>query len=88
MDNNPNNIIKKCEICESNAKSLCYECISYYCESCYNFVHEKEVNSKHKKEQIDPFIPIDTKCPNHRKIPVNLFCTDEKGKIYLNKIIL
>ena len=74
------NQIKKCEIYESYAATLCFECISYFCDPCYKFVHDKKNNSKHKKESIDPFVPIDTKCPKHSKIPVNLFCVDENGK--------
>ena len=35
-------------------------------------------NDKHKKEKIDYFIPLDTKCSEHPKVPVNLFCLDEK----------
>ena len=38
-------------------------------------------NDNHKKETIDAFVPIDLKCPNHPKIPLNLFCLDEMGKI-------
>ena len=78
-----NNQIKKCEICESYATSLCYQCISYFCDACFKFVHDKQNNSKHKKEPVDPFLPIDTKCPDHSKIPVNLFCIDDKGKLYI-----
>ena len=88
MDNNPRNNLKKCEICQSYANNLCYQCISYYCESCYKFVHEKEINSNHKKEPIDPFVPMHTKCPSHPKVPFNLFCADEKGKILLFLIII
>ena len=73
------NTIKKCEICNSFAKFLCYKCISYFCEGCFKYVHDKEYNSKHKKEEIDAFVPIDTKCPEHSKSPMNLFCVEEKG---------
>ena len=68
--------IKKCEICNSDPNSLCYQCISYFCEKRFKFVHDNQNNSQHKKEEIDPFVPIDTKCPDHSKIPVNLFCVD------------
>ena len=74
-----NELIKKCEICTSYANSLCYECLNYYCNSCYKFIHDKENNSKHKKEKIDPFVPVEIKCPLHSKSPLNLFCTEEKG---------
>ena len=74
------NKIKLCEICETNATVLCLNCSCYYCESCFKFVHEKKAKSNHKKESIDPFVPIDTKCPDHPNIPMNLFCIDEKGK--------
>ena len=33
-----------------------------------------------KKEKIDPYIPIDLKCPQHPRVSNNLFCIDEKGK--------
>ena len=72
---------KQCEICKSEATSLCFKCISYYCDACFKYVHEKKENSDHKKEKIDYFAPIDTKCPEHEKVPINLFCIDEKGKI-------
>ena len=26
--------LKYCEICKSEAKSLCLECISYFCDNC------------------------------------------------------
>ena len=73
--------IKLCEICEAPATSLCLNWTSYFCESSFKFVHEKKANIKHKKENIDLFVPIDTKCPDHPKTPMNLFCVDEKGKI-------
>ena len=53
----------------------------YLCDSCYKIVHEKVVENNHKKEKIDYFLPIDTKCQNHPKIPINLFCIDDKGKL-------
>ena len=79
--------IRACEICGSYATSLCFKCISYFCDSCYKFVHEKEQNSKHIKENIDPYVPIYTKCPDHPKIIMNLFCNDEKGKFIYFLII-
>ena len=42
-------------------------------------IHDKQKNSQHKKEPIDPYIPFDLKCPEHPDIPLNLFCLDEKG---------
>ena len=78
--------IKQCEICGNDATSLCYKCISYFCEECYKYVHSKDRNKEHKKEKVDYFVPIDTKCPDHPKIPVTLFCVDEKGNI--NYIII
>ena len=79
MDKNKKNI-KTCEICGNDATSLCFKCISYFCDSCYKFIHDKKINSNHKKEKIDYFVPIDTKCPDHPKDRINLFCVDEKGK--------
>ena len=72
-------LIKKCDIWASYANSLCYECLNYYCDTCSKFIHDKENNSKHKKEKIDPYVPIDTKCPLHSKNPLSLFCLEEKG---------
>ena len=77
--------IKKCEICKvREAITLYFDCHSYFCEICYKFVHDIKQNSNHRKEKIDLFIPIDTKCPEHEDTPMNLFCIDEKGKIYYN----
>ena len=67
------NIIKHCEICNSEATSVCFKCFSYFCESCFKFVHEKNFNSGHKKEEIDYFVPIDLKCPYHPKNIIKLF---------------
>ena len=75
-----NKNFKVCEICGNDANSLCFQCISYFCDSCYKFVHDKKINQHHKKEKIDCFAPIDTKCPKHPKDRINLFCIDEKGK--------
>ena len=74
---------KLCEICGETAKNLCLSCSNYYCELCYKFVHEKKKNINHKKEVIDPFIPFDTKCPEHPKVPINLFCEDDQGMIII-----
>ena len=79
MDNNKKNI-KLCEICEAYASSLCFQCKSYFCESCYKFIHEKKNNSQHIKENVDPYVPIDIKCPDHPLIVNNLFCVNENGK--------
>lgn len=82
-----NNKIKQCEICQTQAAFICYKCFSYYCESCFKFVHDKQPNRDHKKEKIDYFVPIDIKCPEHTKNIINLFCVDEKGNSNINKII-
>ncbi len=79
--------IKKCEICGNEATSLCFSCTNYYCEACYKYVHDKKINSQHKKEKIDYFVPFDIKCPDHPKVPINLFCIDENGKYYIFIII-
>ena len=71
---------KICEICYSNATCLCFECNNYFCERCYKVIHDIKNDPKHKKENIDPFIPIELKCPIHLKNPMNLFCINEKGK--------
>ena len=82
--------IKQCETCkDDNATTLCHDCHSYFCKACFKYVHDRKKNSHHRKEKIDLFIPIDTKCPEHEGILMNLFCIDEKGNInYHIKIIL
>ena len=72
---------KNCDICGANANCLCFNCINYFCDSCFKLIHDKQKNSNHKKEKIDPYIPIELKCKEHPKIPLNLFCIDEKGKL-------
>lgn len=82
---------KNCELCNEKATNICFDCFFYLCDSCFNFLHEKKANSGHKKENIDYSIPIDIKCQTHPKVPMNLFCAEEKGKIiiyYLLYIII
>ena len=43
-------------------------------------VHDKKKSNNHKKENIDPFIPIELKCPIHPQNPLNLYCADENDK--------
>ena len=77
---------KQCDMCKAEeAKILCFQCFSYYCDSCFKCVHEKDKNIEHKKGKIDYFVPIDIWCPNHEKNVLNLFCVNEKGnrKIYI-----
>ena len=71
---------KECEFCDSNATSLCFKCKNYYCEQCFKYIHNKQKYSNHKKENIDPFIPIELKCPDHPEHPIYLFCVDDGGK--------
>ena len=87
MEKNQKNY-KKCDICKVNeATILCPPCFSYYCDKCHKCVHEIKENKDHKKEPIDYNVPIDTRCPEHSGNNINLFCLDEKGKIYLYIII-
>ena len=71
---------KKCELCKENATNICFNCSFYLCDSWSKFLHGKKENLEHKIEKIDPFISLDIKCPEHPNVPMNLFCTDEKGK--------
>ena len=73
MEKNKNKI-KECDICGINATCLCFKCILYFCDSCYKFVHDKQKNSNHKIESLDPYIPIDLKCSEHPINPITLFC--------------
>ena len=79
---------KLCDVCKNQATCLCLDClfINYYCDSCYKLAHEKKEYNNHKKEQIDYYVPIETKCPEHQNVPLNLFCLEEKGK-YIQSII-
>ena len=73
---------KLCDICKSQATLFCSDCecvCNYYCDSCYKFVHDKKININHKKEKIDFFIPIETKCPVHQKVDYNLFLLSSKS---------
>ena len=80
MEVNQKNL-KKCEICkDEEATTLCLDCYNYFCEDCFKFIHDKKMNRNHKKEKIDLFVPLDIMCPKHKRIPMNLFCIDEKGK--------
>ena len=75
---------KKCELCEEKATSICFDCSFYLCDSCFTFIHEKKAKAGHKKEDINPYISLDIKCPLHPKIPMSLFCVEEKSKyIYI-----
>ena len=87
MEENQKNF-KHCDICEIQATLLCLECVcNYYCDSCYKMIHVIKENSNHKKEKIDFFVPIDTRCPEHPNVALNLFCLDEKGNtIYIISI--
>ena len=79
---------KKCELCKNNATNVCFDCLFYLCDSCSKYLHGKKVNASHKKDDIDPFISIDIKCPDHPKMPMNIFCLDDKGKINIYKFLL
>ena len=72
---------KLCDICESQAILLCLECErnNYYCDSCYKLAHDKKPKSNHKKEKIDYYVPIETRCPEHPNVALNLFCINEKS---------
>ena len=74
-----NSFIKKCDICKEDAIYICFSCKQYFCESCYKFIHNKPINSNHKKENIDLYIPLELKCQEHPDNPLNLFCLNETG---------
>ena len=74
---------KKCEICKDKATNICFDCSFYLCDDCFKFIHEKKTNHDHKKENIDLFSSLDLKCREHPKIPMSLFCVEEKSKYIL-----
>ena len=75
-------LYKECQLCQSNAPFLCFECNYYLCESCFNLIHSKQKNSAHKKEPLDPIVPIELNCKKHPKDRLNLFCFKEKGILF------
>ena len=75
--------IKICEVCKNDAKCLCFQCMSYFCDSCYKLSHSNEEYKTHKKDKIDYFVPIDLKCSSHKLHPMDLFCINDKGKIII-----
>ena len=82
MEENKDKITKHCHICGLIATSLCYNCMQYFCESCFKLIHDIQNNSKHKKESIDFYVPIDLRCQEHPLIPLNLFCLEERGNYF------
>ena len=81
---------KECEVCEDReATSLCLKCYSYFCDTCFKCAHDNnKKKTNHIKEKIDYFVPVDTRCPEHKGNRINLFCLDEKGKNIYNLIFL
>ena len=77
---------KKCDICKLEATCLCHKSMCYFCDSCFKYVHSKDANKNHTKENIDYYIPFDLKCPEHNLHVMDLFCVDEKGKYTYNYI--
>ena len=74
---------QKCEICKEVATNMCFECSFYLCDNCFEFIHNKNANLDHKKENINLFNSFDIRCPKHPRISLNLFCKEEKSKIYI-----
>ncbi len=71
---------KKCDICQSRPTCLCYKCMLYFCDSCFKLAHNNDIKKSHKKDKIDYFALLDTKCQEHTSHPIDLFCLNEKGK--------
>ena len=53
--------------------------MSYFCDSCFNLGHKNEERKSHKKQKTGNFIDYEVKCPEHKLVPLNLFCLDDKG---------
>ena len=83
MEKEKEKLLKNCEFCNQNATCLCFKCNNYFCDNCYKIIHDLPNYSQHKKEIIDPFVPIDVKCPEHPQDRMSLFCIDEKGKLII-----
>ena len=39
MDELESKNIKECDMCDSSATCLCFECNNYFCENCYKLIH-------------------------------------------------
>ena len=74
---------QKCDICKEKATKICFDCSYYLCDDCFEFIHKKDANSEHKKEEINPFSPFDIRCPEHPKFSMSLFCKEEKSNLYI-----
>ena len=46
----------------------------------FKIIHDLKKDSKHIKENIDSFVPIELKCAEHPEFQMYLFCIDDKGK--------
>ena len=46
-------ILKKCEFCFLDAKCICFECMSYFCDNCFKICHNNEIKKSHKKDKFD-----------------------------------
>ena len=71
-----------CELCKESATNICFDCQFYLCETCFEFLHSKKANTLHKKEDINPIIPLYTKCKEHPKVPISHFSPNKKGKLF------
>ena len=71
-----------CELCKEQANNICFDCCLYLCEPCFKFLHQKKAILEHKMIEIDPYVSMDIKCPNHPNNKINIFCANEKSKIY------
>ena len=78
---------KKYDLCKDFASKVCIDCSFYLCDSCFNFIHEKKVNSEHNSNSIEFYISLSFRCSEHPTLPMNVFCLKEKSKniyIYIN----
>ena len=80
--------IKVCEICKNDANCLCFQCISYFCDSCYKFVHDKKTNEQHKKENIDSYFQLKQNVLIILKIELIYFVLMKKVKISFYLMII
>ena len=71
--------LKKCETCQIDATCIWYQCISYLCDSCFKLIHNNEIRKDHKKDKIDYYALIETKCHQHKLHPMDLYCVFDKG---------
>ena len=76
-------ICKTCDMCGEEPNIICFDCLSYYCNSCSNFIHGKKINEGHIRDKINSLPLIGIKCEIHKNKKLEYFCLDENSKYFI-----